>query len=121
MCWGNRMEAAFEDFVVTEGGVGFHGTSWAGLRALNPLVQRVLRIPHRPVTRHINSGHLPHMVEKYQEMLLSFGMEMERLPHTTQPRGRKAPKQSYNDTKSRFDDKYSDECTFLSLVPHKYL
>ena len=81
VCWGNRMEAAFEDFViqaprvekylqyriymdVTEGELGLHGVSWVGLCALIQPVQRALRVPHRPMTKRTNSGHLPHMVEK---------------------------------------------------------
>ena len=84
VCWGNRMETAFEEFVlqaprvekylqyrlytdVTEGGLGLHSASWAGLCALIQLVQRALRVPHRPMTRRTNSGHLPHMVEKYRK------------------------------------------------------
>ena len=93
VCWGNRMEAAFEDVVlqpprvekylqyriytdVTEGGLGLHGASWAGLCALIQLVQWALRVPHKPMMKRTNSRHLPYMVEKYRKMLLSFGMEI---------------------------------------------
>ena len=97
VCWGIRMEAAFEDFVlqapcvekylqyriytdVTEGGLGLHNATWACLCALIQLVQRALRVPNRPMMKRTNSGPLPHMVEKYRKILLSFGMEMGRLP-----------------------------------------
>ena len=138
VCWGNRMETAFEEFVlqaprvekylqyrlytdVTEGGLGLHSASWAGLCALIQLVQRALRVPHRPMTRRTNSGHLPHMVEKYRKILLSFGMEMGRLPRAGQSIGRKAPKRAHDDLESLFDDEDSDDCRFESLVPHQYL
>ena len=69
--WGNRMETAFKEFVlqaprvekylqyrlytdVTEGGLGLHSASWAGLCALIQLVQRALRVPHRPMTSYTN-------------------------------------------------------------------
>ena len=68
VCWGNGMETAFEEFVlqapcvekyriytdVTEGGLGLHSASWAVFCALIQLVQRALRVPHRPMTRHTN-------------------------------------------------------------------
>ena len=138
VCWGNRMETAFEEFVlqaprvdkylqsriytdVTEGGLGLHSASWAGLCALVQPVQCALRVPHKPVTRHTNSGHLPHMVEKYRKILLSFGMEMGRLLRCGQSAGRKAPKRAHDDLESLFDDEDSDDCRFESLVPHQYL
>ena len=138
VCWGNCMETPFEDFVlqaprvekylqyriytdVTEGGLGLHSASWAGLCALIQLVQRALRVPHRPMTKCTNSGHLPHMVEKYRKILLSFGMEMERLPCASQSAGRKAPKRAHDDLESLFDDEDSHDCKFESLVPHQCL
>ena len=138
VCWGNRMEAEFEDFIlhlprvekclqyriyteVTEGGPDLHTASWAGLCALIQLVQRAMPIPHRRMMRCTNFGHLPHMVERYRKILLSFGMEIGRLPRTTQPTCQKAPKRSYNNIESLFDDEDFDDCRFESLVPHKYL
>ena len=41
-----------------EGGLGLHSASWACLCALVQLVQRALRVPHRPMTKRTNSGHL---------------------------------------------------------------
>ena len=73
------------------------------------------------MTRHTKSGHLPHMVEKYFKIFLSFGMEMGSLPRATQPTGRKAPKRSYDDLESLFDDEDSRDCRFESLMPRKYL
>ena len=64
------------------------------------------------------------MVEKYRKiLLLSFGLEMGRLPRTTPSMGRRAPKQTqtHDDLESLFDDEDSDDCRFESLVPHKYL
>ena len=138
VCWGNRMEAAFEDFIrhaprvekylqyriymdVTEGGLGLHSASWVVLCALIQLVERALRVPHRPMTKRANSGHVPHMVEKYRKILLSFGMEMGRLPRANQPKGQKAPKRTHSGLESLFDDEDSDDSRFESLVPHKYL
>ena len=138
VCWGNRMEAAFEAFIVqaprvekypqyriytdvTEGGLGLHNASWAGLCALIQLVQKALRLPHGRMTKRTNSGHLSHMVEKYRKILLTFGMEMGRLPRADQSASRKAPKRTHNDLKSLFDDEDSDDCRFESLVPHNYL
>ena len=68
VCWGNRMETAFEEFVlqaprvekymqyriytdVTEEGLGLHSASWAGVCAFIPLVQRALQVAHRRVTK----------------------------------------------------------------------
>ena len=138
VCWGNRMETAFEEFVlqaprvekylqyrlytdVAEGGLGLHSASWAGLCALIQLVQRALRVPHRPMTRHTNSRHLAHVVEKYRTILLSFGMKIGRLPRAGQSTGRKAPKRAHDDLESLFDDEDSNDCRFESLVPHQYL
>ena len=73
------------------------------------------------MTRHTNSGHLPHMVEKCRKILRSCSMEMGRLPHTTQPTGWKAPKRSYNEIELLFDDEDSNSCGSNWLVPHKYL
>ena len=132
------MEAAFEDFILqaprvekylqhriytdtAKGGPGLHSASWAGLCALIQMVQRSLRIPCRPMAQRTHSRHLPHMVDKYRKILLSFGMEMGRLPRTTQATGRKAPKRSHGDVESLFDDEDSDDCRFESLVPHQYL
>ena len=61
------------------------------------------------------------MVEKYRKILLSFGMEMGRLPRVGQWTGRKAPKRAHDDLESPFDDEDSDDCRFESLVPHQYL
>ena len=61
------------------------------------------------------------MVEKYRKILLSFGMEMGRLPRAGQSIGRKAPKRPHDDLESLFDDEDSDDCRFESLVPHQYL
>ena len=138
VCWRNKMEPTFEDFVLqaprvekylqyriytdtTEGGLGLHSASWAGLCALIQMVKRSPRIPHRPMTRRTNSGQLPHMVEKYRKILLSFGIEMGRLPRTTQAMGGKAPERSHSDIESLFDDEDSDDCRFESLLPHQYL
>ena len=93
------MKTAFVDFVlqaprvktyvqyriytdVTEGGLGLHNASWAGLCALVQLVQRVLRVPHRPMTKRTNSGH-----QKYRKILPSFGMEMGCLRRADQSAG----------------------------------
>ena len=69
--------------------------------------------------KRTNSGHLPRMVEKYREILLSFGVEMGRLPRAGQLAGRKAPKRAHDDLKSLFDDEDSDDCRFELLVPHQ--
>ena len=135
VCWGNRMETAFEELAprvekylqyriytdVTEGGLGLHSASWASLCALIQLAQRTLRVPHGPMTKRTNSDHLPHMVEKYRKILLSFGMEMGRPPHAGQSVDRKAPKPAHDDLESLFDDEDSNDCRFESLVPHQYL
>ena len=61
------------------------------------------------------------MVEKYRKILLSFGLQMGRLPCADQSAGRKAPKRAHDDLESLFDDEDSDDCRFESLVPHQYL
>ena len=121
------MEAAFEDFVlsaprvekypqyciytdVTEGGLGLHGASWAGLCALIHQVQRALSVPHRPMPKRTNSSHLPHIVEKYRTILLSFGMEMGHLPRSGQPADRRVPKRTHDDLESLFDD---EDCRLI--------
>ena len=105
VCWGNRMDAAFEDFVVQapnvekylqyriykdvpEGRSGLHSVSLAGLCFLIQIVQWTLRVPHTPMTKLTSSGHLLDLVKKYGKFLLSFGLEMGRLPRANQAMGR---------------------------------
>ena len=62
VCWGNRLEAAFEDYVLaaprvekymhhriytdtTHRGLGLHNASWVGMCALIQLVQKALHLP----------------------------------------------------------------------------
>ena len=63
-----------------------------------------------------SSGHLPHMVEKYCKILLSFGMEMGRPPRTNQPTGRKDLKRTHDDLESLFDDEDSAMAVGMSLL-----
>ena len=61
------------------------------------------------------------MVEKYRQLLLSFGMEIGHLPRAGQSTSRKAPKSAHDDLESLFDDEESDDCRFELLVPYQYL
>ena len=126
MCWGNRLETAFDDYVLaapwvekylhhcmytdtTHGGLGLHSASWAGLCALIQLVQKVLHLPSHKMPTQTRDGHMPHMGEWYRKVLLSFGMEMGWLPGACSSAPRKAPK------RPREED--SDDARYDSLVP----
>ena len=134
VCWGNRPEATFEDYVLaaprvekylqhrpytdtTHGGQGLHSASWAGMCALIQLVQRALRLPGHKMPNQARAGNMPHMVEWYRKMLLSFGMEIGRLPKGRSSVPQKAPKRPRDNCDHLFDEEDSDDARYDSLVP----
>ena len=142
VCWGNRLEATFEDCVLAapwvekylrhrlytdtaHGGLGLHTASWAGMCALIQLVQRALRLPDHKMSTQARGGHMPHMVDWYRKILLSFGMEMGRLPKARSSAPRKAFKRPRDDYDHLFDEEDSGgassavraQCNYLGVWP----
>ena len=134
VCWGNRLEATFEDYVLaaprvekylhhrlytdtTQGGLGLNSASWAGMCALIQLVQQLLRLPGHKMPTQTREGHMPHMVEWFCKILLSFGMEMGRLPKARSSIPQKAPKRPRDTGDHLFDEEDSDDARYDSLVP----
>ena len=130
VCWGNRVEAIFEDYVLAAPPsrkvpapppIHGHSASWADMCAFIQLVQRALRLPDHKMPTEAQEGHMPHMVEWYRNILLSFGMEMGRLPKARSSVPQMAPKRPRDDYDHLFDEKDSDDARDDSLGPHHYL
>ena len=60
---------------------------------------------------------MPHMVEWYRKILLSFGMEMGRLPKACSSAPRRAFKRPRDNYHHLYDEEDSDDARYNSLVP----
>ena len=102
-------------------GLGLHSASWAGMFAHIQLVQKPLCLADHKMPSQTQDGHMTHLVESYNKILLSFGMEMGRLPRARSSAPRKASKRLRDEYDRLYEEQDSDDAHYHSLVPQRYL